>query len=78
MNKVYAVMNNVNDYRHDEYGEPNLLRIFDNREKADEYIINEFRKLGLTYEYISQNDTYECELDWGDIRVMYVDEHDVY
>lgn len=76
MIKVYAVMDIWIDYYEDPR-EPGISRIFDSREKADEYIKERFKELELDYKYYAQNGLYECEMDEGR-QVMYVDEHDVY
>ena len=74
MKTVYVVMSVFTDYC-ERYDEPSIARIFDSREKAIEYIVKQFGE--MSYEYIAENDTYECETDYGSLQ-MYIDEEDVY
>lgn len=74
MKTVYVVMSMFADYC-ERYDEPSIVRIFDSREKAIEYIVKQFGE--MPYEYIVENNTYECETDYGSLS-MHIEEHKVY
>lgn len=73
--KVYLVMNRFDDFGGNDDVD-NLLRIFDTKEKAIEYIMGEIGHSNYTYD--PETDEYSWELeDWG-VRTLYAEEWDVY
>lgn len=71
MFKVYAVIEKWYDCCEGPT-DPKILRIFDSREKAINYIKEEFSRVGTEYEYMPQYDIYKSYMDDGEL-VMHIE-----